>query len=305
MNSVTIYTLSNPTTAEIRYVGMTRDLPRRLKQYQSETGGHTRHLKNWLKSIAHRPVLLILEEVPLAGADDRERFWIAQLREYGARLINYTNGGEGGYEWDQSVTARIGAHQRRLCETGTHNFQNPEIRARAIAGAIKAQKGVPKPWMSVLTTQRNIARTGIPLSAERRKAVSIAVRLHPRVWTDAQRIEMSAIAQDRWLDPAYRAAMVASGKRTGVSQKALDASADARRGKRLTSEHRAKVSAGITASWTPARRAAASIARKGKLVHPMTPEIKAKIAATVRALHAAGAYRHGPDGRIVAQKVVA
>src|SRR5579885_3311453 len=87
-----IYGLVDPNTKEIRYVGKADDPQARLKQHLQEKGDSEKH--RWLGSLAEQgqiPELRILEEValgPLYLWEERERWWIAHLREQGARLTN-------------------------------------------------------------------------------------------------------------------------------------------------------------------------------------------------------------------------
>lgn len=219
MSTVAIYTLAHPETGEVRYVGLTRNPRRRLKQYGY--GGHTVHLTNWLRSIKNVPAFTVVETVAESAADCRERWWIAHFNQEGARLLNCTEGGEVGGTPSAAVRARLRVVQRERFASGNHPFADPAVQARAIVAARKVQQGVPKPWISDMLRMRNKARTGIPLSAGHRQRVAVAVK----------------------------------------------------------------------ASWTPARRLAASARAKGRCPHPMTPEIRAKISESVRRRHVEGAYQ--------------
>lgn len=106
-----IYTLEHPITKEIRYVGKTNNLKRRLHSHWTE--GHKSKTKTgkWLKSLKKlklKPIMTILDET----TDDwqqLEMYWISQFKTWGFRLTNHTDGGEGSYggaQWNNvPVTA--------------------------------------------------------------------------------------------------------------------------------------------------------------------------------------------------------
>lgn len=91
-----IYTLSHPKTNEIRYVGKTHNLKKRL--WQSIYDKSKTKKNNWIKSITNTgliPVMEVIEETNTGGWPSAEKYWIAQLKEWGFRLLNATDGGEG------------------------------------------------------------------------------------------------------------------------------------------------------------------------------------------------------------------
>jgi hypothetical protein len=99
-----VYTLSDPTTGAIRYVGKTsRGVEQRLKEHllPKNLKAHT-HKNMWLRQLlgaGQKPVIEIVEES--TDANEAERFWIAQFRALGFKLTNLTHGGEGttGYRF--------------------------------------------------------------------------------------------------------------------------------------------------------------------------------------------------------------
>lgn len=222
----------------IRYVGLTRDLPRRLKQYQHANGGHNPHMKRWLRKVGDRLRHFILDEVPLERADAAEREWIARFREEGLDLLNYTSGGEGAFEVAEEVRNKVRAAALRRVAAGTHNFQNPVVRERQKAAAHKLKGRKLAPAHAASCRARCLAwaekcRKPKPSTEERAAALA-----------DAKRRSVAALN-------AHRAV-------------ALAKSAEFRRGKPLTAEQRERVRVGQLASWTPERRAQMSAQRKGK-----------------------------------------
>lgn len=93
-----IYTLSDPRTGQVRYVGVTFRGKARFREHLSRavTGGKT-HRDNWIRSLIAinlRPVYLIIETGRGDGWQEAERHWIARYRET-SRLTNLTDGGDG------------------------------------------------------------------------------------------------------------------------------------------------------------------------------------------------------------------
>lgn len=135
---VAIYSLLDPDTIEIRYVGKSIDPKERLKHHMSRAGlqVHCR-ATNWKKSILNRgliPLLGILEMVPEEIWQEREQFWIQKLLDEGCDLTNTTKGGEGrkmlpgvpAYRWTEehkknSKAARVGLIPKK---------PSPEMRAK-------------------------------------------------------------------------------------------------------------------------------------------------------------------------------
>lgn len=99
---ITIYTLSDPITNEIRYVGKTkREL--RFRIYAHLSNYKLRHEKShknsWilsLKRINLNPIVEILDIVNEEDWEFWEIYWIYQIKSWGFDLTNMTKGGEGG-----------------------------------------------------------------------------------------------------------------------------------------------------------------------------------------------------------------
>lgn len=107
-----IYCLCEPRSGEIRYVGKADDPERRFKKHLCN--GENCHRTAWIRSLAAddiQPALILLEECPKENWQERERHWIAFLRENGADLVNSTDGGDGqspGYVPTQATRIKVG-----------------------------------------------------------------------------------------------------------------------------------------------------------------------------------------------------
>lgn len=98
-----IYTLTDPNTNEIKYIGKTNNIKNRLKRHLLPS-----NLKNkwtaktkWLihlKQNNQKPIIEILDIDIKYNINDLEIYWISQFRTWGFNLTNETNGGDG-FDW--------------------------------------------------------------------------------------------------------------------------------------------------------------------------------------------------------------
>jgi hypothetical protein len=106
MKQYTLYTLKDPFTNQIRYIGLTnRSLKVRLGNHYSDV--HKNNYKsNWIKSLKKRKAKPIIEELDIAYSLEEahffERYWISQFKTWGFKLTNSTLGGEGGLGYKHS-----------------------------------------------------------------------------------------------------------------------------------------------------------------------------------------------------------
>lgn len=100
MKTISIYTLIDPITNEVRYVGKTTNLSKRLNRHINESKkSTTSHKKAWIKGLLKnglKPKLEVIDEI-LENDDWKfwEIYWIEQLRAWGFKLTNETEGGDG------------------------------------------------------------------------------------------------------------------------------------------------------------------------------------------------------------------
>ena len=142
--SVFIYALVDPRDQRIRYVGKAVDPYRRVNGHRRGiwTEKHD-HKTNWLRELGNRPDVIILEAVSQATWEERERFWIAALKEAGHPLTNWTPGGEGFTEETSRrvLTAEVRAEISRKSK---ERWQDPAWREMILARRKGTLKGIPK-----------------------------------------------------------------------------------------------------------------------------------------------------------------
>jgi len=93
-----LYTLSDPRTGEIRYLGKSDHPFKRLTIHRLDLRTQT-HKVNWIRSLREAgltPLMEILDEVPESQWEFWEREYIRVFRATGVRLTNQAEGGEGG-----------------------------------------------------------------------------------------------------------------------------------------------------------------------------------------------------------------
>jgi len=97
MIEVIIYSLSDPFTGKIRYIGKCTNPSKRLKEHLKEKSDT--HKSRWIKSLiklGQNPIIEELDVIPENEWEFWERYWISQIKAWGFSLTNATEGGEGG-----------------------------------------------------------------------------------------------------------------------------------------------------------------------------------------------------------------
>lgn len=99
MNKIVyIYTLIDPISQEIRYVGKTENIKKRQLCHISNTSGKNKKV-NWIKSLKKQnliPFFEVIDEVEEYEWEFWEKYWISQCKAWGYKLTNTTDGGDGG-----------------------------------------------------------------------------------------------------------------------------------------------------------------------------------------------------------------
>lgn len=198
-----IYTLSDPRTEVVRYVGQSTRIKNRYAVHVSPfTKDDKSRRRAWIVDLLSeglKPVLSIAEECDLSELNAREEFWIEHYRAQGANLLNV-------------AAAAV---------------------ARRCAEAILR--------LSEITAQRNRARKGIPLSKEVRAHLSTVHRERLAALTPEQRRQRvaAALAKRR---PGYNSGWRhADSSRAAIG--AANRSSNKRRGHHLTAQHKANIGA--------------------------------------------------------------
>lgn len=98
METTNIYVLIDPITNMIRYVGKANNVTQRYTAHLNRARKHQVHKKNWIENLKKqglKPIIEIIDIVPIDEWVFWETYWISQMKTWGFDLINYTNGGDG------------------------------------------------------------------------------------------------------------------------------------------------------------------------------------------------------------------
>lgn len=95
-----VYTLTDPTTNEVRYVGVTtQKLNQRLSQHiNAAKNNECRHVCKWIRTLINkdlRPIIEQIDDVSDSEWESMEKYYIKAYRSIGCRLTNISEGGAG------------------------------------------------------------------------------------------------------------------------------------------------------------------------------------------------------------------
>lgn len=124
-----VYSLSDPSTGIVRYIGLTgRSLDERLCEHLSL--GSKFHKGAWITSLTRRgllPIITLLEDnLTKEEVITKEQQYILIFMSIGAKLTNHTKGGEGcfGYTHTEDSKAKIKAKRStQIMRSGWNHSQ--------------------------------------------------------------------------------------------------------------------------------------------------------------------------------------
>jgi GIY-YIG catalytic domain/NUMOD3 motif len=167
---VSIYVLCHPETLEIRYVGKTINIHKRMVAHKNEKR-ETRKCR-WLKYLANRglaPAIFIIDVVQDNEWEEAERKWIRHFKDLGARLTNHTEGGDGVSGLDEESRAKVAAATKKRMNDPEFikKIMTPERAAKisaALTGKSKSKEHVSKlkqnkpGWKQTEETKKKISK---------------------------------------------------------------------------------------------------------------------------------------------------
>lgn len=176
----------------IRYVGSTKCAPsERLRSHLAEARGNKKSYRlNWLRSLTQPPILEVIEWAPPGDWQISEQYWISLAREYGCRLVNGTDGGEGliNPTAETREKMRLSHVGRKLSEETREKMRGPRRYSENREKAVAARRGKPlssahraaigaanRGWISPATIAGSVAaKLGKPFTAEHRAKMATA-----------------------------------------------------------------------------------------------------------------------------------
>lgn len=121
-----IYTLSDPITNFVRYVGKTNNPKQRLASHICLSSNHNTHKYNWIKSLKTNKLKPIMDIIDTFDNEIEcnifEIYWISQFKSWGFKLCNHSHGGEGNYGMivSEDTKIRISTTLKELYKTKDH-----------------------------------------------------------------------------------------------------------------------------------------------------------------------------------------
>lgn len=133
MSIVFIYGLVDPRTEQVRYIGQTKDIKRRLRNHLNDAKRGVRsHKFSWIRKLITsgvKPKITVIEKCNGSIADEREQYWISYYREKEVGLTNQTDGGFGvrGYvrtdEEKRTISKRMKGNKHGLGNVHTEEYK--------------------------------------------------------------------------------------------------------------------------------------------------------------------------------------
>ncbi len=228
-----IYVLIDPISEEIRYVGWTsKSLRSRYYNHIHNSRGKN-YKDRWVRKLKRaglRPRMTLLQSLPNGLGLDAECYWVAYFRSLGCPLTNSTDGGEGltGYRFTQEARVKM-----------SQGIKAAWVRRRNTPGYTP-----PRPSEEVIDNLRksNRARIGTPVPEQIREKMRKKHKAYVRgPHSDETKEKLRQATLRQFQDPKAREAV-------GIAHK----------GKTISPEHKAIVSAAAKKRWAEWRAAKAA-----------------------------------------------
>jgi group I intron endonuclease len=181
-----IYGLWDPRNGRLRYVGKSDNPKQRLIGHVSIAKKELNPCASWIRSLLKqdlRPLVTVLEEVPVSEWEATERHWIEKCRDLGIKLTNLLDGGEGG-----SVPGRKHSKETRekmsRAQKGRPGVSPSQETREKIRKALKGRKLPPEHCKNI--SEGQIGQTH---SEETKKKISAKLRGREAPWARCPRTE--------------------------------------------------------------------------------------------------------------------
>lgn len=144
---VYIYALVDPNTDEVRYIGKTNNLKRRLGDHCNKgMPGNNPHKSHWiakLRAEGKKPKIIVLQECDSDTWEEAESHWISHYRSIGARLTNVLSGGRSARDFQpraRSTKLRISKPKPASTIASLHVTKDMYERLMAHIGPIEDKR---------------------------------------------------------------------------------------------------------------------------------------------------------------------
>ena len=105
-----IYGLCDPDTNEVRYIGKSNSPKKRILDHIYSCNDSITHKNNWIKSLlkdGKKPILKVIDEVPIIDWQMWETYYIKKYRDAGHNLTNHSDGGNGTTQHDYNTIEKM------------------------------------------------------------------------------------------------------------------------------------------------------------------------------------------------------
>jgi len=180
---VYIYTLVDPRNSEVRYVGITSHLARRMREHLKKSHYTRSHRAHWIRGLLRsdlKPIMRVMLVAEMVDGPEYERQVIRYMLNDGIRLLNKTIGGDG--QILQEYRDAIGRAAKKRWENPAYRKWMLEQSRKGAAATREIRKRIPDP------------RKGTKLSDAHKMRVSEGVR---RAMTPEYRAKMSAVKRGK------------------------------------------------------------------------------------------------------------
>lgn len=150
MKTVVIYTLSDPITKEIKYIGKTtQSFSDRLCKHIYQSRERKNHSALWIQELLKKGLMPLIQELEICNNDDWEEienYWIEQIRSWGFNLTNQMLGGKCG-SGPKSKETREKLRQINLGKKASEETKQKLSKALKLAYSEGRKKPVEVTWM--------------------------------------------------------------------------------------------------------------------------------------------------------------
>ncbi len=120
-----IYTLTDPNTQQVRYVGKTINPKVRFRSHKKDKKGRSYRV-NWIKSLRKQKLFPIFEILDIVDNNDWEfweQYWICQFKVWGFKLVNANAKGTGAINFKHSEETK-----KRISISSTNRKHSEETK---------------------------------------------------------------------------------------------------------------------------------------------------------------------------------
>jgi len=258
-----IYTLSDPTTNQIRYVGKSMRPSTRLCAHVKDIA--VNHKTCWIKSLVRiglRPILDVVESVPVDEWEDAERFWISYLRFIGCPLTNIESGGCG-----QKIVSDSTREKLRILSTGRRMSEDAKMKLRAANTGVKytparraklMERLLNNPQTESTRAKKRASMLGRKVAPETRAKISASrMGRFKRPMSEEQKRKLSKSLTGRVISESHRASISAGHKGRKQPPEAVAAMIATKTGSKIgpqSDEHKRNISEGLKKAWAKRKR---------------------------------------------------